>query len=71
MAIRTRLSISATPGRPYAAWVAKAEAVAVAAVRIYKVAAEILNSYSVAVELNELNVAIAESNDLSVAVEVL
>ena len=53
MAIRTRLSISATPGRPYAAWVAKAEAVAVAAVRIYKVAAEILNSYSVAVELNE------------------
>ena len=24
MAIKTRLSISATPGRPYAAWVAKA-----------------------------------------------
>lgn len=30
MAIRTRLSLSATPGRPYTAWVAKAEAISYA-----------------------------------------
>ena len=64
MAIRTRLSTSATPGRPYAAWVAKAETV------ISKVVAIVLNAYNVAVELNDLSIATTNLNDLNVSVEV-
>ena len=69
MATRTRLSISATPGRPYAAWVAKTEAAAMSAV--YKVVAIVLNAYNVAVELNDLTIATTELNDLNVSVEVV
>jgi len=62
----TRLSLSATPGRPYASWVAKAEAVAVS--QIYKIVAIVLNAYDIAITSNDYTISSEVANDYTISV---